>query len=301
MHADAPITLRNRHTGGTEVEQVFGEAWLKRIYGNPLGKLTLHALVKRAVFSDFYGFLADRPTSAKRVIPFIRDFGLDPSEFAEPDPAAYRTFNEFFYRKLKPSARPIDPRAEMAVLPADGRHLGFPDAGAVKGIFAKGQTFDIPALVADRALGERYARGTVVCSRLCPVDYHRFHFPVAGTPGAPTLTNGPLYSVNPFALRRHVNYLWENKRQRVSVDAGPFGLVTMVSVGATNVGSIVETYAPGRPVAKGDEKGYFRFGGSFVATLFEPGRIQLEADLIEAGETATELYAKMGSPLGRLA
>jgi phosphatidylserine decarboxylase len=301
MHADAPITLRNRHTGGTEVEQVFGEAWLKRIYGNPLGKMTLHALVKRAVFSDFYGFLADRPASAKRVIPFIRDFGLDPSEFAEPDPAAYRTFNEFFYRKLKSSARPIDPRPEMAVLPADGRHLGFPDAGAVKGIFAKGQTFDIPALVADRALGERYARGTVVCSRLCPVDYHRFHFPVPGTPGTPTLTNGPLYSVNPFALRRHVNYLWENKRQRVSVDAGPFGLVTMVAVGATNVGSIVETYAAGRPVAKGDEKGYFRFGGSFVATLFEPGRIQLEADLIEAGETATELYAKMGSPLGRLA
>jgi len=301
MHADAPITLRNRHTGGTEVEQVFGEAWLKRIYGNPLGKMTLHALVKRAVFSDFYGFLADRPASAKRVIPFIRDFGLDPSEFAEPDPAAYRTFNEFFYRKLKSSARPIDPRPEMAVLPADGRHLGFPDAGAVKGIFAKGQTFDIPALVADRALGERYARGTVVCSRLCPVDYHRFHFPVPGTPGTPTLTNGPLYSVNPFALRRHVNYLWENKRQRVSIDAGPFGLVTMVAVGATNVGSIVETYAAGRPVAKGDEKGYFRFGGSFVATLFEPGRIQLEADLIEAGETATELYAKMGSPLGRLA
>jgi phosphatidylserine decarboxylase len=235
------------------------------------------------------------------VIPFIRDFGLDPSEFAEADPAAYRTFNEFFYRKLKATARPIDPRPEMAVLPADGRHLGFPDAGAVKGIFAKGQTFDIPALVADRALGERYARGTVVCSRLCPVDYHRFHFPVAGTPGAPTLTNGPLYSVNPFALRRHVNYLWENKRQRVTVDAGPFGLVTMVAVGATNVGSIVETYAAGRPVAKGDEKGYFRFGGSFVATLFEPGRIKLEADLIEAGETATELYAKMGSPLGRLA
>ena len=135
MDADAPITLRNRHTGGTETEQVFGEAWLKRIYGNPLGKMTLHALVKRAVFSDFYGFMADRPTSAKRVIPFIRDFKLDPSEFAEPDPSAYRTFNEFFYRKLKASARPIDPRPEMAVLPADGRHLGFPDAGAVKGIF----------------------------------------------------------------------------------------------------------------------------------------------------------------------
>jgi phosphatidylserine decarboxylase len=242
----------------------------------------------------------DRPSSARRVEPFVKAFGLDPSEFADPDLKSYRTFNDFFYRKLKSSARPLDPRPEMAVLPADGRHLGFPDASRVKGIFAKGQTFDIPALVADRALGERYARGTVVCSRLCPVDYHRFHFPVAGVPGEPVLAKGQLYSVNPIALRRSAAYLWQNKRQRVTIDAGPFGLVTMVSVGATNVGTIIETYKPGQAVAKGDEKGYFRFGGSFVATIFEPGRIKLEDDLIHAGETAVEVYAKVGSPLGRL-
>ena len=301
MDADAPITLHNRHTGGTEVEQVYGEAWLRRIYGHPLGKLSLHAVVKRGLFSKLYGWAMDRPSSARRIAPFIKTFGLNPAEFAEADLSAYRTFNDFFYRKLKPSTRPVDPRPEMAVLPADGRHLGFQDASRVKGIFAKGQTFDIPALVADRALGERYAQGTVVCSRLCPVDYHRFHFPVAGVPGEPVLAQGQLYSVNPIALRRHASYLWQNKRQRVSIDAGAFGLVTMVSVGATNVGTIIETYQSGRAVAKGDEKGYFRFGGSFVATLFEPGRIKLEADLIQAGETATELYAKVGSPLGRLA
>ena len=214
MDADAPITLLNRHTGRMETEQVYGEKWLQRIYGNPLGKLTLHTVVKRALFSKLYGWAMDRPSSARRVEPFMKAFGLDPSEFADPDLKSYRTFNDFFYRKLKASARPLDPRPEMAVLPADGRHLGFPDASQVKGIFAKGQTFDIPALVADRALGERYARGTVVCSRLCPVDYHRFHFPVAGVPGEPVLAKGQLYSVNPIALRRSAAYLWQNKRQR---------------------------------------------------------------------------------------
>ena len=301
MEADAPITLLNRHTGRMETEQVYGEKWLRRIYGNPLGKLTLHTVVKRALFSKLYGWAMDRPSSARRVAPFVKAFGLDPAEFADSDLNSYRTFNDFFYRKLKDSARPVDPRAEMAVLPADGRHLGFPDASRVNGIFAKGQTFDMAALVADRALGERYARGTVVCSRLCPVDYHRFHFPVPGVPGQPVLAQGQLYSVNPIALRRSAAYLWQNKRQRVTIDAGPFGLVTMVSVGATNVGTIIETYQPGQQVAKGDEKGYFRFGGSFVATIFEPGRIKLEDDLIHAGETAVEVYAKVGSPLGRLA
>lgn len=300
MDADAPIRLHNRHTGRDEVEKVYGEAWLKRIYGNPLGQLTLHAAAKRAFVSKFYGWMADRPSSAKRVKPFIRDFGLDTAEFADPDPDSYKTFNDFFYRKLQPSARPIDPRPEMAVLPADGRHLGFQDASRVKGIFAKGQTFDIPALVGDRALGELYRNGTVVCSRLCPVDYHRFHFPVAGMPGEPAPIAGWLYSVNPIALRRNVAYLWENKRQRVTLDAGPFGTVTIVAIGATNVGTIVETYRPGVAVAKGEEKGYFRFGGSFLATLFEPDRIRLEDDLVQAGETGVELYAKVGSPLGRL-
>jgi phosphatidylserine decarboxylase len=301
MEADAPITLLNRHTGRMETEQVYGEKWLRRIYGNPLGKLTLHTVVKRALFSKLYGWAMDRPSSARRVAPFVKAFGLDPAEFADSDLKSYRTFNDFFYRKLKAGARPVDPRAEMAVLPADGRHLGFPDASRVNGIFAKGQTFDMGALVADRVLGERYARGTVVCSRLCPVDYHRFHFPVAGVPGEPVLAQGSLYSVNPIALRRSAAYLWQNKRQRVTIDAGPFGLVTMVSIGATNVGTIIETYKPGQAVAKGDEKGYFRFGGSYVATIFEPGRIKLEDDLIHAGETAVEVYAKVGSPLGRLA
>jgi phosphatidylserine decarboxylase len=108
------------------------------------------------------------------------------------------------------------------------------------------------------------------------------------------------FSVNPYALRREINYLWQNKRQRVSIEAGPFGLVTIVAIGATNVGTIVETYSPNSTVTKGQEKGYFRFGGSFLATFFEPNRIQLEDDLIAAGENQQELYAKMGSCLGQL-
>ena len=71
MNADAPITLRNRHTGGTEVERVFGEAWLKRIYGNPLGKLSLHAVVKRAFFSDLYGLLCNEIQIKGHFIPKV--------------------------------------------------------------------------------------------------------------------------------------------------------------------------------------------------------------------------------------
>lgn len=299
MHPNDPIIVKNRHTGATEVERVYGENWLKRIYGNPLGSIALHTLVKRALFSQIYGWAMDRPSSRQRIEPFVQQYGLNVSEFANPDLKSYATFNEFFYRKLKSNARPIDTRETMAVLPADGRHLGFQKIASTNGVFAKGQKFDLPALLGSRELGERYAQGSIVCSRLCPVDYHRFHFPVAGIPQAPVALSGSLYSVNPLALRRNLSYLWENKRQRVSIETPNFGLVTMVSIGATNVGSIVETYQSGKPVNKGDEKGYFRFGGSFIATLFEPGRIRIAEDLLTAGESNQELYAQMGSPLGQ--
>jgi len=300
MSIDAPIRYRDRQTGRIETEQVYGEAWLKRIYGNPLGMLVLHAAVRRAWFSNLYGKFSDRPASAAKVAPFIKKFGIKMEDFVTP-PGGYATFNDFFYRKLAPGARPVDADPSVAIFPADARHLGFQDISAAEGIYAKGQKLSVAELVGDRALGERYARGTIICSRLCPVDYHRFHFPVAGTPSAAVPIDGTLGSVNPIALRRKLNWLWENKRARVTLDAGAFGQVTLVAVGATNVGGIMETYAPGSALAKGAERGYFRFGGSWVATLFEPGRVRLEQDLAGSTAEGIELLARFGTPMARLA
>jgi phosphatidylserine decarboxylase len=168
----------------------------------------------------------------------------------------------------------------------------------MEGFFVKGQKFDLPALLGDPALAERFARGSLVLSRLCPVDYHRFHFPVCGVPGTPRLLPGPLFSVSPLALRRRLAYLWENKRVLTEVHTERFGLVLILEIGATNVGSIVQTFTPNRPVAKGAEKGFFRFGGSSVITLFEPGRISLAPDLLRESAGHRELYAHVGESLG---
>ena len=297
MSVSPPIVYLNRHTGREETEAIFGEGALRWVYETKLGRLSLAAMVRRAWFSGIYGWQADRSASAARVAPFIEKYGLNTAEFAA-EPESYATFNEFFYRKLKPEARPITPGDTVAVLPADGRHIGFQDASETPHVYAKGQAFDLAALLGDAALAERYRHGAIVCSRLCPVDYHRFHFPAAGVPGAPKLINGFLYSVNPIALRRNLAYLWENKRKIVSLKTERFGEVLMIPVGATNVGGIVETYAPGASVAKGGEFGYFRFGGSYIVTLFEPGKIRLADDLVAATKSGKELYAKVGTPLG---
>jgi phosphatidylserine decarboxylase len=294
------IHFFNRYTQRVEQEQVYGAAWMRWTYNNPFGRLALEAFVKRPIFSQWYGWRMNRSVSRSKVLPFIRTYGLDVNEFADA-PESFRSFNEFFYRRLKPSARPIDADPNAIAFPADARHLGFSDASQIEGVFVKGQRFDLAKLLNDAALAARYAKGAVVLSRLCPVDYHRFHFPVAGRASETKLINGPLYSVNPIALRRNLAYLWENRRTITTIESEKFGTVLMLEIGATNVGSIVQTYHAGTTIAKGDEKGYFEFGGSSTMLVFEPGRIRLADDLVEQSRNQRELYARVGDRLGTIA
>lgn len=295
-----PIRYFNRHSGKLETEQVYGEGFLKWTYGNPLGKLALHAFVKRAWFSKWYGWRMSQAKSRAKITPFIERYGLDPTEFRD-SPGSFPHFNAFFWRKLKPEARPIDANEESVVFPADGRHLGFQRASEIEDVFIKGQRFDLPALLGDEQLAKRYRDGSLVLSRLCPLDYHRYHFPCAGIPGPPRTIRGPLFSVSPIALRCQLAYLWQNKRTLTQLKTDKFGKVICIEVGATCVGSIHQTFTSGTEVEKGEEKGYFAFGGSSTITLFEPGVITLEQDLLDHSANRTELYAQMGSRMGRRA
>lgn len=296
MH-DAPIQFLNRYTARVQTEQVYGEAWLRWTYGTPLGRLALWAFVRRAWFSHWYGWRMDQPRSCARIAPFIARYGIEMADYAKAA-GDFTSFNDFFYRTLKPGARPVDASPESVIFPADARHLGFQNADRIEGVFVKGQRFDLASLLGDAALAARYREGALVLSRLCPVDYHRFHFPVAGIPSAPHLINGPLESVNPIALRRRIGILWENKRVITRLETERLGTVLFMEIGATNVGGIVQTYSPGVPVGKGAEKGFFKFGGSSTLTLFEPGRVRLAEDLVDNSRQNRELYARMGDRLG---
>ena len=155
------------------------------------------------------------------------------------------------------------------------------------------------ARLGDAGLAKRYDGGPMLLSRLCPVDYHRFHFPCAGKPGPPNFINGWLYSVNPIALITRPSIFWENKRVVTAIESPALGQVQFVEIGATMVGSIRQTYTPGETVAKGDEKGYFAFGGSSVAVLFEKGRIEFDTDLLKNTDNGLETYARVGERMGR--
>lgn len=292
-----PIRFYHRYRKVVEAEQVYGERWMRFAYENPVGRFFVWLVARRTFFSRWYGYKMKKPESALRILPFISKYEIDVDEFAK-SPFDYKTFNEFFYRALKPEARPIAAGDRVAVFPADGRHLAFPDVDASAGFYVKGMKFSLRELLADEPLAAKFAGGSMVISRLCPVDYHRFHFPVSGIPGDSRLINGFLYSVSPVALKRRLRYLVENKRVVTEIESPEFGAVAMIEVGATNVGSIQQSFVPGRSVRKGDEKGLFAFGGSCVITLFQRGRIRFDADVIAQSDQQMETYARMGDRLG---
>lgn len=280
-------------------EEIYGERWLRWTYGSVAGRLALWLLVRRRWFSKWYGWRMSRPASRAKVRPFIDEYGLDEGEFAEPADS-FPHFNAFFARRLKPEARPLAGDESTLVLPADGRHLLVPRLDTGRQFYAKGEPFDVESLLGDAELGRRFADGSMLISRLCPVDYHRFHFPCGGRLEQIRRVGGPLYSVNPLALRGRLDILWSNAREISLLHHPLAGLVVLAEIGATCVGSIRQSARPGQTVVRGQEKGWFEFGGSCCITLFQRETVLWDEDLVQWSARGIEVYGRMGERCGQL-
>jgi phosphatidylserine decarboxylase len=228
---------------------------------------------------------------------FIKRYGVNMAEAAQPDPAAYATFNDFFTRALKPDARPLA-SAEL-LCPVDGAISQFGAVQAGQIFQAKGHVYSATALVGgDGALAAHFHAGHFATLYLSPRDYHRIHMPAAGRLLRMVHVPGELFSVNP-ATARGVPGLFARNERVVCVFEGTEGALrgqpwVLVLVGATIVGSMATVWHgvvnPPRPgmvrdwayqdqtvqLAKGAEMGRFLLG-STVVLLFPPGPLRFNA------------------------
>jgi phosphatidylserine decarboxylase len=297
------IVYIDRESGQTFTEKVYKERALRLLYGESwLSRLIspwlLPLLSRLPWFSAFYGRLQKHPSSARKISPFIKAFGINTSEFLDPV-THFRSFNDFFIRRLKQEARPIAADPCVAVIPADGRYYFYANIEQCPGFIVKGQKFDLETLLGQPLLAQDYREGSMVMARLCPSDYHRFHFPCDCLPGPTQFINGRLYSVNPLAVKHNIQILTQNKRTLCELSTPLFGRVLYLEIGATTVGSIQETYIPGEWQSKGAEKGYFEFGGSALILLFPKNTIEFEPDLLEATEKGLEIRCLLGQAMGK--
>lgn len=288
----APVRHRDRRSGEIVEETIFAERTLRTFYENPLGRLFFQALLNNRAFCTVYGWRMDSSASRKLIAPFIEKFGIDMAEAARPV-EEYRHFNDFFTRTLKLGARQWPEQAERFGAPGDGKLLVYPELHADVRMPIKGTACTPAGLLTSEQAAAPFAGGAALVLRLAPPDYHRFHYPDDGTAHASQEIPGGYESVNPVALRRVPDLFCRNKRAVTMFDSEHFGRIAYVEVGAITIGTIVQTSRPGH-IERGQEKGFFRYGGSTVVLLFEPGRLQFDADLIADSAQGMEVKVQAG-------
>ncbi|MDR2435753.1 MAG: archaetidylserine decarboxylase [Puniceicoccales bacterium] len=290
------ITIFNRYTNQLEQEAIFGRSFLGFAYCNALGRLTISSLIKRKLFSILYSKYAKSPLSTQQIKPFVEKFGIRVGSL-EKKISDFKSFNDFFCRKLKPRARPIAPATDAIIAPSDGRMLAFESIEDTTPFFVKGEKMSIVALTKNSELANKFRNCSMLISRLSPTDYHHFHFPVDCVPQRTYLIDGEYSSIHPLAMRgRFVTFL-QNKRMSTLLQTKLCDEILMVEVGATCVGSIRQTFVPFQETLKGAEKGYFQFGGSTVILLFKRGSLKFSEDLLKNTKDGIETYILMGDSI----
>jgi len=290
------VHYRDRRTGEIRVEQIPAETALRFFYESRLGILFRNLFFGNGTLSCLYGWWQNRSRTHRQIRPFIERFQIDLNEI-ELSLDQYPTFNAFFARRLKPEARPFTSDPAALCSPADGKILVFPELTPETEFPIKGSSVSPATLLASGEEAGPFAGGAALIIRLAPPDYHRFHFFDNGVAETARLIPGKYHSVNPIAQNRVPDLFHLNRRAVTLIDTERFGRLAYVEIGAFAVASIVQTYTPG-PVRRGQEKGYFQFGGSTLALLFEPGRILFDEDLVFDSEKGLETQIQTGSRIG---
>jgi phosphatidylserine decarboxylase len=268
------------------------------LYKNKLGRM-VRRLCNKKWMSSVMGWYNNSRISARKIKPFIKKHNIDMSQFVVP-PGGYRSFNAFFTRKLKPRERRVDQRKNTVISPADGKLLVFPKITKEMRFYIKLHKFSIDGFLQNDDLARRFDGGVMMVFRLAPRDYHRYHFPFDCVPSDVREIDGGYDSVRPIVYQSGYQPLMTNKRRVTVLQSKSCGETAFVAVGAMGVGRMVETYHPESDAQKGEEIGYFEFGGSTVVLVFEPGKVELSPSIISRSKQGVETPVKMGDVVAKI-
>lgn len=295
MSTKEQIVIYNRACQCLQHEDVYGRKWMDLFYGAVWGRhITRWVLIRRPL-SVLYGRLQQHPVTRRQIASFIHQFNIDMTQVQVP-PNGFRTFNDFFIRRLKPGARPI--AADCLVSPADSRLQVF-KLDSTAPVHVKGTGVTLPRLLGVKRLAAGFEGGLCLCFRLAPCDYHRFAYPDEGVQGRVRIVPGALHSVNPLSLKHKPDILGTNYRHWCFFEGARFDTMIYVEVGALLVGSIVQHKPAGGRCRRGDEKGYFQFGGSTVLVLLKPGRVVMDSDIMHFSNKGIETLVHLGERIGK--
>ena len=282
------MKIYDRRTDTYEEIVQYGAGKLAFLYNNPLGRLLLGIAVSPFV-SNVYAWKNSRKSSAKKIPGFIKEHNIDMSDFEDRE---YKSFTDFFTRKIRYGKRPVDMAPEALISPADSKLLVY-EIEKDTTLRIKGRTYTADEILADSENAKEFAGGYALVFRLTVDDYHRFCYPDRGCLISRRLIKGKLHTVSPVS-KDHKIYM-ENTRSVNLLKTENFGTIAYIEVGAMLIGRIVDN---GTDVfEKGQEKGYFEPGGSTVVILVK--NVEIDKDIMEQSASGIETKVRYGERIGR--
>lgn len=296
------IRFYHRYTKKIETEKVYGDIFIKFVYNSALKNVIGSILASRA-FSQIYGGMQNNLLTQLKVPGFVKKFDINLDDYEQGSvkvknqALSYRNFNEFFIRKFRTGKREfIEDSATMPAC-AEARYFAHQNINEDTRVPVKGHYLSARDILNDDELAKEFIGGPLVVARLCPVDYHRYHYIDSGQTLKHYQIPGQYHSVNPTALKARPDIFIKNERRVSILETKNFGKIAYVEVGAMCVGRIVQTHDETKKFSRGEEKGFFLFGGSTVILLGQPATWRPSEDILENTKKGIETYIHLGDEL----
>ena len=239
------------------------------------------------------GFFLDSRLSAVFVKPFIKSNKINMTDYEQ---RKYKSFNDFFTRKVLDGARPVCAEENAFVSPADAR-LSVYEISPEQYFTIKGVDYTVADLLKNENLAEKFSGGYCLIFRLAVDNYHRYGWSCNGKAEKTVHIKGNYHTVQPIAMRRYPIFR-ENVREYTVLNSDKFGTIVQIEVGALMVGRISNNETKGSTAKKGDEKGKFQFGGSTVIVLTEKDKLCIENEFLINTKNGLETNVKYGEKIG---
>lgn len=265
---------------------------LKFLYKNSFGRIILKVITLPFV-SSLVGAYMNSGLSKGRIDKFIMTNGINMEDYEK---AEFKSFNDFFTRKIKAEKRPFPKEKSVLFSPCDGKLSAYKISKDTV-LPVKGSSYTISQLLDNPDLAKEYEGGSCLVFRLAVDDYHRYCYIDDGTKTDNVKIKGKLHTVQPIALNMMPVFV-QNSREYTVLHTENFGDVVQVEVGALCVGKIKNHHGSGK-ITAGQEKGMFLFGGSTIILLIHKDEAEIQQEFFKNTENSLETIVKMGEPIGR--
>ena len=281
--------IYNRQTKEYIENSQYGGGALNILYNTVIGRMLLKFVI-HPFFSEAYGFYHRSIFSRKKIERFVEEYNINLDDF---ESVQYKSFDEFFIRRIKAGKRPVDMEETSLIAPADSKLSVYPIEKDNR-IMIKGVNYTLSELVGGKIRLGDFEGGQCLVFRLAMDDYHRYCFIDRGQVVKRYGIRGRLHTVS--SISKAYKIYRENTRVVNLMKTKHFGGVICIEVGALLVGKIHNHKI--RDFYRGQEKGYFELGGSTIVYLLKPNRVRLDEDILANCNEETEVKVMLGEKIG---